>query len=218
MAGGDRREGLPWALELSVEFASATRPAREPWVNLGWGSASDSNWVGQFTRGRQRLHKTIPESDAAGALLLFEFRLDTLRLALPLSAVSRTTRAAEITPLPGAPSIVTGAINIAGDVLPVVSLRERLGLPARPLGLDDCFVLVQTSQRVLAVLASEVSGIAGYPAGACVPSARVTPGLEGVAGVVTCDDGLILIHDPERFFDLDEARMLDRSLAQHAQT
>jgi purine-binding chemotaxis protein CheW len=179
--------------------------------------APDAKWVGHFM-GRHRLGNANPASGAAGSAYLFELRLDTLRLALPLDAVLRTTRVAEITPLPGAPSIVAGAINIAGEVLAAIDLRGRLALSARPLELDDAFVLVQSDDRVLAILASEVSGVAKYPASACVASARVTPGLQGLAGVVTCEDGLILIHDPERFFDLDEARMLDRALAEHAQT
>jgi purine-binding chemotaxis protein CheW len=174
-------------------------------------------WV-NFFMGRGRADNVESPASAAGSALVLEFRIDTLRLALPLDAVLRTTRAAEITPLPGAPSVVAGAINIAGDVLPSLDLRRRLGLPARPLELDDCFVLVQGGQRVLAILASEVSGVAEYPASACVAPSRVTPGLEGLAGVVTCEDGLVLIHDPDRFFDLDQARMLDGALAEYAQT
>ena len=130
--------------------------------------------------GRHRLGNANPASGAAGSAYLFELRLDTLRLALPLDAVLRTTRVAEITPLPGAPSIVAGAINIAGEVLAAIDLRGRLALPARPLELDDCFVLVRSGERVLAILASEVSGVAKYPASACVASARVTPGLQGL--------------------------------------
>lgn len=188
----------------------------EAMANFRRRRAPDSKWVWHFT-GMDRVDEANSASGATGSALLFEFRLDALRLALPLSAVLRATRAAELTPLPGAPSIVAGAINIAGDVLPAISLRGRLGLPARPLGLDDSFVLVHSRQRVLALLASEVSGVAEYPASACIASARVTPGLEGLAGVVTCEDGLILIHNPERFLDLDEARMVDRALAEHAQ-
>lgn len=42
------------------------------------------------------------------------FCLDATRLAVPLAAVERIVRAAEVTPLPLAPSMVIGVINVAG--------------------------------------------------------------------------------------------------------
>ena len=53
------------------------------------------------------------------------FALDEPRYALPLSAVERVVRAVEITPLPKAPEIVLGVINMQGQVVPAVDIRKR---------------------------------------------------------------------------------------------
>jgi purine-binding chemotaxis protein CheW len=46
------------------------------------------------------------------------FSVDTRRFALPLDAVERVVRAAEYTPLPLAPDVVLGALDVAGEILP----------------------------------------------------------------------------------------------------
>ena len=60
--------------------------------------------------------------------LILVFALDEPRYALPLSAVERVVRAVEITPLPNAPAIIQGAINVQGAIIPVVNIRESFSL------------------------------------------------------------------------------------------
>ena len=49
----------------------------------------------------------------------------------PAGVVERVVQAVEITPLPGAPDGMLGVIDVAGRVLPVFDLRQRLELPPR---------------------------------------------------------------------------------------
>jgi purine-binding chemotaxis protein CheW len=57
---------------------------------------------------------------------LVVFTLDDMQCALSLSKVERIERAVEISPLPMAPEIVLGIINIKGKIVPVVDLRKVL--------------------------------------------------------------------------------------------
>ncbi|MDB6169570.1 MAG: chemotaxis protein CheW, partial [Verrucomicrobia bacterium] len=65
------------------------------------------------------------------------FRLDAQRYALSLTAVDRIARAVEITPLPNAPDIVLGVINVSGRVLPVLNLRRRFRMRERAISPAD---------------------------------------------------------------------------------
>jgi purine-binding chemotaxis protein CheW len=47
------------------------------------------------------------------------FTLDDQQYTLPLPNVERIIPAAYVTPLPKAPDIVTGVINVQGQVMPV---------------------------------------------------------------------------------------------------
>lgn len=54
------------------------------------------------------------------------FVLDEQSYALYLPSVERVVRAVEVTPLPKAPDIVSGIINLRGKITPVVDLRGSL--------------------------------------------------------------------------------------------
>ncbi len=83
------------------------------------------------------------------------FTLDEQRYALRLSSVERALSAVDITPLPKAPQIVLGIINIQGEIVPVVNMRARFGLPERGMGLSDQIILARTTRRKVALVADE---------------------------------------------------------------
>jgi len=149
-------------------------------------------------------------------LLLLVFRLGAQRYALPLEAVERIVRAVEVTPLPGAPASVLGAIDVQGLVVPVLSIRRRFGLPQSDIGTSDQFVLTRAAQRRVALAIDTAEGVLEHPAEAIVDAARITPGAGQIRGVVRLDDGLVLIHDPQTFLSLDETVALDRAMRREA--
>ncbi len=138
---------------------------------------------------------------------------DELRVALPLSCVERVVRAVYLTPLPDAPEIVLGVVNVAGRVIPAVNMRRRFRLPEREIGLADQIVIAHTGHRPVALVADAVHGIFEYAEPDIVGAETILPGLEYVDGVVKLDDGLILIHNLDRFLSLEEAASLDRAMA-----
>lgn len=149
---------------------------------------------------------------------LVVFRLDERRYALPLAAVEQVVRAVDVTPLPGAPAIVLGAINVHGRVLPVLNVRRRFLIPDREIGPTDWFLLARTAQRMVALVVDESQGVVERTQADIVASTRIVPGLQHFPGVVRLDDGLVLIHDLERFLSLDEAQALDQAMVQKAGT
>jgi purine-binding chemotaxis protein CheW len=45
-----------------------------------------------------------------------------------------------------------------------------------------------------------------------VPATMIAPGIDGVEGVMKHPDGMIFIHDLDKFLSLDEARQLEEAL------
>lgn len=140
------------------------------------------------------------------------FSLDAQRYALPLASVQRVVRAVEVTPLPGAPPVVLGAIDVEGAVVAVLDTRRRFLMPGRQIRLSDHFLIASTACRVVALVIDEAHGVVDHEMSDVVDPARIAPGLEGFAGLVKLEEGLVLIHDPEAFLSVDEARALDESL------
>jgi len=145
-------------------------------------------------------------------LQLVVFMLDGQHYALPLGTVGRIVRAVAVTPLPNAPAIVLGAINVQGTVIPVLNIRRRLQLPEREIGVTDQFVIAQTRQRTVALVIDEAQEVIEREQAAITSASRIIPGLEHLQGVVELGDDLVLIHDLEKFLSLDEARTLDEAM------
>ena len=132
--------------------------------------------------------------------------------ALHLDAVDRVLRMVEVTPLPGAPDAVEGVINIQGEVVPIVSIRRRLGLARRAVGAADSLVLARAHTRRLAIIAESVLGVVERPADAVVSAGDLAQGIQHIEGVLKTSDGLVLIHDLDRFFSPEEEQSLDLAL------
>ena len=156
-----------------------------------------------------------PEVAAAVPAQLVVFGLAGRLHAVPLAAVERVVNAAEVTPLPGAPASVLGAIDLAGRILPVFCLRRRLRLPPRQLRPADQFVVLRTGRRNVVVVVDEVQGVTEIDSD-WLPADGLAPGLEPFQGVARLADGLLLIHDLERFLSPEEERTLAAALSDAA--
>src|SRR3990172_4798962 len=145
---------------------------------------------------------------------LLAFGMAQQRYALPLAAVERVVRAVEITPLPKAPPMVLGIVNIGGHIVPVFNVRSRFRLPERDMDLRDQLILGQTEHRMVALVVDEVSAVMERAESEVITAQEILPGLEYVQGVARLEDGMILIHDLDKFLSSEEEVILHRALAE----
>jgi purine-binding chemotaxis protein CheW len=143
---------------------------------------------------------------------LLVFILDEQRYALSLAAVERVVRMVDITPLPKAPEMVLGVVNLQGRVVPLFNIRQRFGVPERELNLSDQLIIAHTSRRTVALVADAVSGLIERPEEEIIRAEKILPGMEYVEGVVKLEDGMILIHDLDQFLSLQEENALDKAM------
>lgn len=144
------------------------------------------------------------------------FRVGEWRLALPLASVQRVVRAVEVTALPNAPAIVLGLIDVAGTVLPVLNLRQRLGLATQPVTPDDQFLIARTKARTVVLVIDEAMGVRSGNTVELAGTPNVLRGSEHIQGVVRLEDGLVLIQDLEKFLSSGEALALDQAMRKEA--
>jgi purine-binding chemotaxis protein CheW len=143
---------------------------------------------------------------------LLVFELEGVSLALPASRVDEVLRAAALLPLPTAPPVVMGLLDLRGAPVPVLDLRPRLGLPARPLRASEHFVVFRALGRQLALRVDRALDVArGGPTASFEADAAFAPDAL-LAGVTRRPGGLLLIHDPDRFLSSDEVLALDASV------
>lgn len=116
----------------------------------------------------------------------------------------------EITPLPKAPDIVLGIINIQGLIVPVVNIRKRLHLPDKESGLTDSIVIINTGVRKLGIVVDIVKDVIELDESKIVSPADIIQGVEHVEGVLKLEDGMVLIHDINKFLSIEEEYAIDK--------
>lgn len=144
--------------------------------------------------------------------MLLTFTVDRWHCALPLAVVERSYHAVAVNPLPGAPEKVMGVVNVHGTLHPVIDLRRCLGLPPEPLSPAKHMILGHASRRSVVLIADQVAGVQECAEEDIASAESVLPDLPYISGVARLPDGLMLIHDLDRFLSLDEEAALDRAL------
>ncbi|HYE72032.1 MAG TPA: chemotaxis protein CheW [Blastocatellia bacterium] len=143
---------------------------------------------------------------------LLVFELDERNFAINVDSVIRAIRAVEVTPLPQAPQAVLGVINVQGQVVPVYDLRQRFGLPVRPVSINDQMIIANAGNRSVAIVVNEVHGIVEYDQSQIVQAEQIVPGVEWIEGLLKMNEKLVVIHDLETFLSSGEQEVLDIAL------
>ena len=128
------------------------------------------------------------------------------------SASSRSRRASDDTSA-GGTVVRRGGVLVSAVGLCGVSLRRRLGHPARTASLDNHILVVRGRRRLLGFVVDRVEG------DELVDDAIVEPPAEGtrhLAGVVALADGVLLIQDVDAMLTDVEEEALDASLGEEA--
>jgi purine-binding chemotaxis protein CheW len=140
------------------------------------------------------------------------FELGDQAYGLPTADVRELVRAVAITPLPGAPAVIEGVVDVRGLVLPVLDVRARFGLPAKPLDPSDHFIVASAGPRGVILHVDRATHLALVDEALVQGPQTLGPSATHVAGVAKLDAGLLLIHDLTTFLSAAEAASLEEAL------
>ncbi|UFS69599.1 chemotaxis protein CheW [Geomonas sp. RF6] len=129
--------------------------------------------------------------------------------------MQRVVRAAAVTPLPKAPAVVLGILDLQGTVAPVFDLRKRFALPEREILPDDQFIIARAGARTVVLAVDEATEVL-CGENAIIPPDQIQHGTGYLSGVTRTAAGLVLIHDLESFLSLEEEATLAAAL-QHCE-
>ncbi len=153
-------------------------------------------------------------------LVLPEDRMDTVGIVtftlagetygIAAMVVREIAKAVDVSPLPGAPSMVEGAIEYLGVTMPVVDLRARFGLGSRGSSAPAHFIIAESARRLIALDVDSVVSMMEVPA-EWVEIDSLEP--LTAKGLVRTPDGLRVIYDVNRVLDESDAVVLETVLA-----
>ena len=134
-----------------------------------------------------------------------EYGLDILR-------VKEVIRLREITRLPRAPSFVKGIINLRGDVIPIIDLRDRFGLERQEYTSMTRVIVVDVDNKLVGMVVDAASQVVRVPADQIEPPPPIVGGLsaEYIKGVGKLEERLIILLNIDRILSSQEKVELDR--------
>jgi chemotaxis signal transduction protein len=137
------------------------------------------------------------------------FRINQQHYALLLEYVVRAVRMVAVTPIPDTPNSVLGIINMAGQMLPVINLRQLFGQTDKPPELEDLLLIIQIQGQTIGIVVDEVLNILELASTQIQsPPASVSQS-RFLAAAVQQDEMLILILDASRLLPNSGERMVN---------
>ena len=145
---------------------------------------------------------------------LLVFVLAGLQCALRLAVIEKVFRAVALTPVPKAPDIVMGLVNVQGRVIPVLNFRKLLRLPEVDITPNDQIILARTATCPVALVVDAVPGVVEFSERDIVAPAELYPGLEYLEGVTRLQGGIVYIYDLDRFLSSAEKSEIAQLLSE----
>lgn len=134
------------------------------------------------------------------------FRLGDEEYGIDVMQVQEVLPPSEIAPVPGAPSFVLGIINLRGKVVTVIDTRLRFGLEQREADNKSRIIVMEVGESVAGILVDGVDEVASVRADEIetAPNVANEESARYIHGVVSRDDGLLILVDASKLLTEDE--------------
>lgn len=144
-------------------------------------------------------------------LQVVTFRLGDETFAFDISKVQELIRIGEIRWVPKCPKYIKGVINLRGNLIPIVHLRERLGLEKKDSEDDKKrrIIIVELDEITVGFIVDSVLESREIPLSCIEPPPMIVMGgveSEYITGVAKLEDRLLILLNIEKILALDETK------------
>jgi purine-binding chemotaxis protein CheW len=147
---------------------------------------------------------------AAPLLQLVTFRLAEEEYALDILTVREINRMMEITRVPRSPDFIEGVVNLRGNVIPIIDLRKRFGLPPREPDKSTRIIVTEIGRRVVGFIVDTVTEVLRIRSDTVEPPSEITGiDAEYIKGVGKVEDRLLILLDVEKVLTRTERMILE---------
>ena len=138
------------------------------------------------------------------------FYLDNHMFGVKVEQVQEVFRYQEMTKVPLAPPVVRGLINLRGQIITAIDLRQRLGMGPLPEGKLPMNVVVRTKDGVVSLLVDEIADVLEVSEDVHERPPETIPDevRQLVLGVYKLSGKLLLILDSEKAVDVNTGALM----------
>jgi len=140
---------------------------------------------------------------------IFAVDISTVREVLELTAVTR---------IPRTPKFMRGVINLRGNAVPVVDMRQKLGMSAQEDTVETCIIIVEIDFEgditVMGALVDSVNEVFEMGEKDIEPAPKMGAAVDAsyIKGMGRQDDDFIIIMDIGKIFSAEELAMAKQAV------
>lgn len=148
---------------------------------------------------------TMENQNHTEIVQLGTFTLDSQLFGVNILQMREIIRPLGITRVPHAPAFMEGVINLRGEVIPIVSLRARFGMPVRPFDRETCIINMEIDKTAVGFVVDSIGHVRRVPATAIEEPPVVASSADAayVAGLIRTDDGLLIALNVEKLVSIE---------------
>ncbi|MBS1962307.1 MAG: purine-binding chemotaxis protein CheW [Bdellovibrionales bacterium] len=140
------------------------------------------------------------------------FSLGKEDYGMPLLTVREVIAIPNVTPIPHSPSHFLGLMNLRGQVISVLDLRQKLGI--KPTGSGEASVIIcDLAPLCLGVVVDSINSVLAPEEGSISdpPDSKVARNVEYITGVCRNGDKLVLLVDISKALSVEDVRAIKKA-------
>lgn len=146
------------------------------------------------------------------------FKLGAEEYGVDIAQVQEINRMVAVTHVPRAPQFMEGVINLRGQLIPIIDLRARFGMPRAEHTKSTRIVVTEIGTKRVGMVVDSVSEVLRLPAEQIEDAPEMITGVdtEYIRGVGKIEDRLIILLDLAKIISGAEKRELESADAEQA--
>jgi purine-binding chemotaxis protein CheW len=138
------------------------------------------------------------------------FSLGKEDYAIPLLKVKEVIAVPDFTPVPYTPVHFMGIMNLRGQVISSIDLKQKFGMPKAPVGEESAIIIVDLAPVYLGVLVDSVNTVLSLSGAEVKPPPEIESkrNTDYIIGVAQKEKNLILILDIAKALDFDDFKAI----------
>ena len=142
---------------------------------------------------------------------LVTFNLSEEIFAIDILNIQSINRMIELTVIPNSPDFVEGIINMRGQVIPIISLRKRLGMEVINYDKNTRFIIMEIKNKIVGFIVDAVNEVLRINSKICTPPPPLSGGIDTdyITSVAKLDEKLLILLDLNKIISKKEIKELD---------
>ncbi len=143
-------------------------------------------------------------------LQLVTFRIGNEEFGFNIFQVREINKMMDVTQIPNSIGAVKGVVNLRGSVIPIVSLREKLGFSELDYTTSTRIIVVEYKNNNIGFIVDEVSEVLRIESSIIESAPEMTANVESafISGIAKLESRLLILLDLDRILIQEEEGLL----------